>query len=139
MNVFTFSGNLGKDAEVRHLQSGTAVCSFSVAVRSGYGDNEKTTWVRCALFGKRAEGGLVQYLKKGVQVVVSGELSLNEYQTGSGESRSSIDVRVSEIDLMSRTNANQAGSQTEGHTQQQSAPTQLEPSHNDFDDEQIPF
>ena len=133
MNVFTFSGNLGKDAEVRHLQSGTAVCSFSVAVRSGYGDNEKTTWVRCALFGKRAEGGLVQYLKKGVQVVVSGELSLNEYQTGSGESRSSIEVRVNEIDLMSRNNASQTGSQPEAQVQQSKT------MPDNFEDSDMPF
>lgn len=98
MNVFTFSGNLGGDAEVRYMPSGDAVANFSVAVKSGYGDKEKTNWVRCAIFGKRAEGGLIQYLKKGVQVVVSGEFSLDEYE-GQNGTKTTASVRVNDVTL----------------------------------------
>lgn len=100
MNVFTFTGNIGRNAEVRHTPAGLAICNFPVAVTSGFGDNKKTTWARCALFGKRAEGGLVQYLKKGAQVAVSGELSLNEFEGNDGQKRTSLEVRINEIDLI---------------------------------------
>jgi len=100
MNIFTFTGNLGQNAEVKHLPFGTAVCSFSVAVKSGYGDKEKTTWVRCVLFGKRAEGGLPQYLVKGAQVCISGEISLDEWQDTQGITNKALSVNVREIDLI---------------------------------------
>ena len=48
MNVLTASGNLGKDAEVRSA-GGTSVASFSVAMKSGYGDKQQTIWLDCSL------------------------------------------------------------------------------------------
>lgn len=137
MNVFTATGNIGRDAETRHTPSGTAVASFSLAVSSGYGDNKKTTWVRCALFGKRAEGGLIQYLTKGTQVAVTGELSLNEYEKD-GQTRSSLDLRVSEVDLIGgKTQNGSNASQTP-----QPAASNAGPDYgagNDYDDQDFPF
>ena len=99
MNVFTFTGNIGKDAEVRHTPSGHAVCSFSVAVKAGFGDKATTSWIRCTLWGKRAEGKLVGYLVKGAQVAVSGEFSSREYEY-QGSTRTSLEVNVNELDLI---------------------------------------
>jgi single-strand DNA-binding protein len=78
-NVFSFTGTVGRDAEVRYTPSGLAVLSVTVANNIGFGDKQQTLWIRVALFGKRAEGGLQNYLKKGQQVFVSGELTQNEY------------------------------------------------------------
>ena len=100
MNVFTFSGRLGSDAEVRYTASGTAVCSFVVANDTGYGDNKRTQWIDCALFGKRAEGGLPQHLTKGAQVVVSGEVTLKTYAKRDGSQGASLQVRVNDVDLI---------------------------------------
>jgi single-strand DNA-binding protein len=101
MNLFAFSGNIGRDCEVRTTQSGASVASFSVAVNSGYGDKKKTTWVRCLLFGKRAEGGLIQYLTKGTQVEVTGELSVSEWSDKtSGENKYQVEVVVSTVGLI---------------------------------------
>lgn len=100
MNIFTFTGNLGKDCEVKATPSGVAVCTFSVAVKTGYGDKAKTIWPRCTIFGKRAEGGLPQYLVKGAQVCISGELSLDEWQDQQGIKQKSLSVNVREIDLI---------------------------------------
>ena len=100
MNIFTFTGNLGKDCEIKATQSGKTMCIFSVAVKSGYGDNVKTTWPRCIIFGKRAEGGLREYLIKGAQVCVSGELSLDEWQDNNGVTQKMLSVNVREIDLI---------------------------------------
>lgn len=99
MNVFTFTGNIGKDAEVRHTPSGHAVCSFSVAVKAGFGDKATTSWIRCTLWGKRAEGKLAGYLVKGAQVAVSGEFSSREYEY-QGSTRTSLEVNVNELDLI---------------------------------------
>lgn len=134
MNVFTATANLGRDAEVRHTASGTAIASFPIAISSGYGDNKKTTWVRCSLFGKRAEGGLIQYLKKGTQVAVSGEISLNEYTTQNGEQRSNLELNVSEIDLIGGTNGNAKPAQPVNN--KPAAPAY---AGSDFDDLEPPF
>ena len=58
MNKLIISGRLTRDAEVRFIPSGTPVMSFSVANNTGFGDNQKTHYFECSLFGKRAEGGL---------------------------------------------------------------------------------
>jgi len=100
MNVFTFSGRLGRDAEVRYTPSGTAICSFAVANDTGYGDNKRTQWIDCTLFGKRAEGGLPQRLTKGAHVVVSGEVTLNTYAKRDGSQGVSLQVRVNDVDLI---------------------------------------
>ncbi len=100
MNVYSFTGRLGRDSEQRFTQSGMAICSFTVAVDYGYGDNKGTNWVRCSLFGKRAEGGLPQYLKKGTQVAISGELRVREYDDKEGVRRTSVEVSVNTLDLI---------------------------------------
>ena len=127
MNLFVFTGNLGNDAEVGQAGS-TTVANFSVAVSSGYGDKKTTNWVRCALFGKRAEGGLMPYLVKGQQVAISGELSLREYDKD-GVTKSSLEVNVGELDLIGK-----AG-ESKGQPSQNDAPS----SGDDFLDDDIPF
>lgn len=93
MNVFTASGNIGRDAEVRSA-GGTSVAGFSLAVKSGYGDKAQTVWVDCSIWGKQAESGLVQYLKKGQFVVVTGELGTREH-----EGKTYVTLRVSNVTL----------------------------------------
>lgn len=100
MNVWTFTGYLGKDAELKYTSGGDPVCEFSVAVTSGYGDKKKTSWANCALFGKSASGGLPEYLKKGVQVAVSGEVTLDEWHGKDGAIQKAIKVRAVSVDLV---------------------------------------
>lgn len=121
MNLFTFTGNLGKDAEVKYTPSGSAICEFSVAVKSGYGDKVKTNWVRCALFGKRAEGGLPPYLVKGTQVAVSGELELQEWENQNGKG-AALSVKVNEIDLIGGNQGQQNAPQQQNNQSQGYAP-----------------
>ncbi|MDE9590385.1 single-stranded DNA-binding protein, partial [Xenorhabdus bovienii] len=51
INTIIVSGNLGKDCEQRWTPAGKPVSSFSLPVKQGYGDHEKTTWVICKMFG----------------------------------------------------------------------------------------
>ena len=64
-NVFSCVGTCGRDAEVRYLPSGQAVLNVTIANNLGYGDKEQTLWIRVALWGKRAEGNLKNFLLKG--------------------------------------------------------------------------
>ena len=96
MNNITVAGQLGKDAELRHLPNGDAVLSFSVA--DSQGREKPTIWWNCALFGKRAES-LQQYLTKGQAVTVTGNVTEREWTDQSGGKRKSMDVRVNDLAL----------------------------------------
>jgi len=141
MNVYVFTGRLARDCETRVTPSGLSICSFTVAVDYGYGENKGTNWIRCSLFGKRAEGGLPQYLLKGTQVAVSGELKVSEYDNKDGNKQTSIDVSVDKLDLI----GSKQDSAPQNAPQHQSAAPQ-QPSNNSHDpfddvpaDDDIPF
>ena len=79
VNKVIIVGNLGRDPETRYLPSGEAVTNISVATTETWKDKasgekkEATEWHRISFFGKLAEiAG--EYLKKGSQVYVEGQL-----------------------------------------------------------------
>lgn len=86
------TGHLGRDAELAYTGSGTAVCRFSVAVTTGYGERESVTWYNVSIFGKRGETA-AEHLKKGDAVTVTGEHSAREYDKD-GAKRVSQDIRA---------------------------------------------
>ncbi len=94
-NVMSFTGTVVRDCEQRHLPSGQAVLNVTVANNIGFGDKQQTLWIRCAVWGKRAEGQLKDYLLKGQQVFVSGELSQREYQANDGTTKTSLELNTS--------------------------------------------
>lgn len=99
MNVWTFTGRLGADAELRTTQSGEKVLGFRVANDVGFGDRKTTQWVECSLWGRRGEA-IAQYMTKGKQVAVSGELTMREFEKRDGTRGAGLSVRVSEVDFM---------------------------------------
>ncbi len=99
MNSWSFTGHIGEDCNTRFTQSGDSVVSFSVGVKSGFGDKATTTWAKCAMFGKRGES-VAPYLKKGALVGISGEVNNREYQDKEGQKRYSLDVRVNDLTLL---------------------------------------
>ena len=150
MNVFTCTGRLGRDSKTNQTQGGTSVCNFALAVESGFGDNKKTIWLDCALWGKRAEGALPQYLIKGAQVAVSGEMATREYQDNSGVNRTAVTLRVNDLTLLGNKQSDQDSRQPQAQAQpqgQQSSPAQgfgqtpapQGQGFDDFDDSRIPF
>lgn len=130
-NVFSFTGTVGRDAEVRATPSGQSVLNFTVANNIGFGDRQQTLWVRVALWGKRAEGSLQNYLKKGQQVFVSGELTQREYQANDGSTKTSLELNANIVDLVGK--RNEQSQQPQQGNQQPSQPSSLD----DFDD--VPF
>ena len=99
MNVYTFTGNLARDAKINFTEKGDSVGSFSVGVKSGYGDKAVTNWINCSLWGKRADS-LAPYLMKGQGVAISGELSLRKYKSKDGTEGASMEVRVADVTLI---------------------------------------
>lgn len=132
MNVYSFSGNLGRDAEQKFLPDGASIVSFSVAVKSGYGDKEATTWVKANIWGKKGEG-VFPYLKKGQLVGVSGELTLREYDKKDGSGKgSSLEVRVNDLTLLGKKGDVPVQEQSE-HSEQKANAYAKQP--NTFDDD----
>lgn len=132
MNAWQFTGNIGKDAESRFLQNGDPVVSFSVGVKSGYGDKATTTWARCSMFGKRGES-VAPYLTKGQLVGISGEVRLREWNDEQGQKRSSLEVRVNDLTLLGKKDGQQAA-----QPRQQAPAPQQSGGFSDMDDD-IPF
>lgn len=93
MKSIVIAGRLGKDAELRRTQDGTAVLNFTVAVDDGYGERKGTLWFDCSLFGKRGEA-LEPHLSKGSAVAVSGDLGKREH-----DGKTYLTVRVSELTM----------------------------------------
>lgn len=141
-NVFSFTGTVGRDAEVRYTPSGMPVLSVTVANNIGFGDKQQTLWIRVALFGKRAEGQLQNYLKKGQQVFVSGELTQNEYKANDGTTKTSLELTANIIDLIGKRNDG-SGAQNYPSQSSPARPTAQQNNQNDnFDepyDDDIPF
>jgi single-strand DNA-binding protein len=96
VNNLIFTGNCGQDMEVRHTTKGTPIGSVSVALTQGWGDNKKTVWVKCSIWGERAEG-LAPYLKKGTPVTIQGELEVDTYQSNDGTEKTSIGCKVGSV------------------------------------------
>lgn len=133
INVITVSGNLGKDCEQRWTPAGKAVASFSLPVKQGYGEHEKTSWVICKMFGAKAEK-LPEHLKKGMKVTIAGEFVMEEWTDREGNKRSTPVIIVNQLDF----GGNQAVSQNLPQQQRtQQPPVQNDPPM-DFDDD-IPF
>ena len=130
-NVFSFVGTVGQDAQVTILASGTTVLNVSVANNIGFGDKQKTMWIRVALFGKRAEGSLKDYLKKGQQVFVSGELSTREWTDKDGNMMANFELMANVIDLV----GGRRGSSGSNYGQQEQYPATTKIDY-DYD---IPF
>lgn len=99
LNVCTFSGRLGRDAESKYLPTGTAVLEFSIAVDTGFGDKRRSFWLKCAMFGERGPK-LAQYLTKGQQVAVSGEFDPRPYQAKDGAEKISLELRINSVELL---------------------------------------
>jgi single-strand DNA-binding protein len=118
--------NLGRDAEVRQTNAGP-VLSFSGASTTKKGQEELTTWVRCSMFGKRGEA-LAKYLTKGSKVMVSGAMTMREYQDKNGATKTSLEMNVSELGF--------AGGKREGGSGGGSAPGGSQTQGGGFSDDE---
>ena len=157
VNQVTLIGRLTREAELKYTSNGFAVASFAIAVnrRRKNGDQwvEEASFFDINLFGRSAEG-LKQYLVKGKQIAIEGELRQDRWEQD-GQPRSKVVVIANSVQLLGG-NPGSSGSQqyggAEGYRpeyQQKTASYQAkkevqqnsyEPSYDDSDfPEDIPF
>lgn len=136
INTIIISGNVGKDAVLRVTPNGKHIASFSIPAKTGFGENEKTSWLNCKMFGAMAEKLSVAVVK-GAKVTVSGEFVIEEWTRQDGSAAQTPTILVRDIDLPPR--GTPGNDKPRQQKPQQSSPAQ---QHNeppmDFDDD-IPF
>ena len=115
-------GNVGKEPEMRHIPSGQAVTSFSVAANSSYtsasGEQVKETiWFRVTTWGKQAEV-CKQYVTKGMKVLVEGKLTPDKetggpriWTTSDGKPAANFEINASTVRFLSGGKGKQEGEQ----------------------------
>jgi single-strand DNA-binding protein len=127
MEILIISGRIGKDAELRRLQSGNQVAQFSVAVDVPKNGEKTTNWYEATLFGDRA-AKLAEYLTKGTTVSVSGRPDVRVYA-----GKAYRKIAVNEVTLL-------GGGGQDDAPHQASKPQAQKPasSYGDLDDH-VPF
>lgn len=98
VNKVILVGNLGKDPEVRRLNSGEPVVNLSIATSESWRDKqsgerkEKTEWHRVVIFNEALAKVAEQYLKKGSTVYIEGQLQTRKWTDQSGQEKYSTEV-----------------------------------------------
>ncbi|MBV8592672.1 MAG: single-stranded DNA-binding protein [Caulobacteraceae bacterium] len=98
VNKVILIGNLGRDPEVRTLNSGDRVASFSIATSETWRDRasgerrERTEWHRVAIFNDNLVKVAENYLKKGSKVYIEGALQTRKFNDASGAERTTTEV-----------------------------------------------
>ncbi|MCS0117373.1 single-stranded DNA-binding protein, partial [Vibrio parahaemolyticus] len=156
VNKVILVGNLGGDPEVRYMPNGGAVANITIATSESWRDKatgeqrEKTEWHRVALYGKLAEVA-GEYLRKGSQVYIEGQLQTRKWQDQQGQDRYTTEVVVQGYQgvmqmLGGRAQGGQGqpaqGQPAQGRAQggqpQQHAPQQAQPQHHQQSQPQQP-
>ena len=98
VNKVILLGNLGKDPEIRTLQSGNKMATFSLATSMRWKDKatqeqrDKTSWHNIVIFGDGLVDIVERYVKKGSKVYLEGELQTRKWQDQNGNDRYSTEV-----------------------------------------------
>lgn len=133
MNKIIISGRLVRDAELSYIAStATPKMNFSLAVERTYQkdkNNKKVDFINCEQLGKHVEN-LCQYVTKGKQILVEGELNIDNYEKD-GEKRSFTKVKVDRLEFL-------GGNSNTNTENKQSNEYKIE-EFNDFDEDEIPF
>lgn len=150
LNKVMLMGNLTRDPELRYLQSGSAVCSFGMAInrkwKSPAGEQkEEVCFVDVTFFGRLAEV-ISEFMKKGRPIYVEGRLKLDSWTGKDGQKRTKLNVVGENMQFL-----DSRGAAPDGRAPREAAPTKAasaepgsEPDEvpdKDFnvDDETIPF
>tara|TARA_Y100000361_G_C11162000_1_gene348068 strand:+ start:1757 stop:2164 length:408 start_codon:yes stop_codon:yes gene_type:complete len=111
MNKHFIAGNVGKEPEIKRLDSGMTIANFTIAVNE-YKKNKETgqteqstTWFNIVAFNQKAE--LVdKFVEKGKKLLIVGRVSIREYFNDAGEKRYFFETIADEIEFLSSKNDN---------------------------------
>ena len=98
MNRTVLIGRLTRDPELKYTQNSKAVCTFSMAVPRKYGD--QVDYIDIVVWGKQGEN-CANYLSKGTQAAVDGELQTRAYETKDGQKRKVYEVVADNVRFLS--------------------------------------
>ena len=136
MNKTILIGYVGKDPEVRHLQSGDPVANFSLATSERWKDkktgekHEKTEWHQIVAYSPLAEV-VSKYVMKGKQVYIEGPSHTEEWTDRTGNKRTTTKVTAKLLELLG------GGTRDEERPEPVSAGRKQEAR--DDDDDEVPF
>ena len=105
VNKVILVGNLGRDPETRTFPSGDQVCNVTLATTDKWKDKasgemkEATEWHRLVFNGRLAEIA-AQYLRKGSQIYVEGQIRTRKYQDKDGVEKYATDIRVDQMQML---------------------------------------
>ncbi|WP_313411746.1 single-stranded DNA-binding protein [Atlantibacter hermannii] len=129
VNKVIIVGNLGQDPEVRYMPNGGAVANMTLATSESWRDKqtgemkEQTEWHRVVLFGKLAEVA-GEYLRKGSQVYIEGQLRTRKWTDQSGQERYTTEINVPQIGGVMQMLGGRQGGEPSGGQQQSRKPQQ---------------
>ena len=98
VNKVIIVGNLGRDPEVKTMSNGNLVANLSIATSETWKDSttgerqERTSWHNIAIFNERLAEIAEQYLRKGSQVYIEGQLETRKWQDQAGNDRYTTEV-----------------------------------------------
>ncbi len=150
VNKVILVGNLGRDPEVRRMNSGDAVCNLSLATSESWRDRqsgekrEKTEWHRVVIFNENLVKVCENYLRKGSKVYVEGQLQTRKWTDQNGQEKYSTEVVLQKFrgELQMLDGRNEGGSSFES-APSRSAPAAMDGPKEDFRnadlDDEIPF
>lgn len=122
LNKWIGIGRLTRDAALTYTSGGMAVCKFAIAlnrrIKKGDSWEDEANFVDIVIWGKQGES-LNQYLTKGKQVAIEGELHQNRWESD-GQPRSKIEINASNVQLL--------GGKSEGHADAPRAPAPRAPA-----------
>lgn len=99
LNKGILMGRLTRDPELRHTQSGTAVCSFTLAIdrdRKDANGEKQTDFIECVAWNKQAEF-VAQWFSKGMMAIVVGRIQSRKWQDQNGNNRTAIEINCEEV------------------------------------------
>ena len=105
VNKVILVGNLGADPEVKHMDSGSVITNVSLATSESWNDKntgekkERTEWHRVVFFNKLAEIA-AEYLSKGRQIYVEGQIRTRKWQDDNGQDRYSTEVVGNQMQML---------------------------------------
>lgn len=148
INVVVLVGRLVRDCEIRTTNNGASVCRFSIAVnrRKRVGDRweDEVNFFNIVLWGRQGEA-LQQYLTKGRQVSIQGELRQNRWEQN-GQSRSTVEIMATNVELLSSNSTGSTGNASRSYEKHDSQNNFQDNNVNnapmgpeDFEDDDIPF
>ena len=153
VNKVILLGNLGRDPEIRSMQSGAKMASFSIATSKRWKDRntqeqkEKTSWHNIVVFGDGLVDIVEKYVKKGSKIYVEGEIQTRKWQDKDGNDRYTTEIILQGYNcnltlLDSRNNASMGNENSQQIEQEKTIEdNSFENQNSDSDelDEDIPF